>query len=51
AEKALSPNHPDLAFFLYNWAELFKAQGKYAEAEALYVKSHATREKVLGPDH
>ncbi|CAN0282323.1 unnamed protein product, partial [Scytosiphon promiscuus] len=26
-------------------------QGKYAEAEPLYERSQATREKVLGPEH
>lgn len=26
-------------------------QGKYAEAEPLYERSQAIREKVLGPDH
>lgn len=27
------------------------AQGNYAEAERLYKRSQAIREKVLGPDH
>lgn len=26
-------------------------QGKYEEAEALFERSQAAREKVLGPDH
>ena len=26
-------------------------QGKFAEAERLYERSQAIREKVLGPDH
>lgn len=27
------------------------SQGKYAEAEPLYARSQAIREKTLGPDH
>lgn len=30
---------------------LFAMQGKYAEADALYERSQAIREKVLGPEH
>ncbi|CAM9647109.1 unnamed protein product [Laminaria digitata] len=30
---------------------LFHIQGKYAEAEPLYERSHAILEKVLGPEH
>ena len=32
-------------------AELYRAQGRYAEAEPLYKRSLAIREKALGPDH
>ncbi|CAB1109604.1 unnamed protein product [Ectocarpus sp. CCAP 1310/34] len=31
--------------------ELLKAQGKYDDAEQLYERSLAIREKVLGPEH
>jgi len=34
-----------------NLAALYRAQGKYAEAEPLYQRSLAIREKALGPDH
>ncbi|MGH1407888.1 MAG: alpha/beta hydrolase, partial [Rhodomicrobiaceae bacterium] len=36
---------------LNNLAELYSAQGRYAEAEPLYKRSLNIREKALGPDH
>ena len=36
---------------LNNLAELYRAQGLYADAEPLYKRSLATLEKALGPDH
>ena len=50
-EKALGPDHPDVATALNNLAELYESQGRYAEAEPLYKRSLAIREKALGPDH
>ena len=50
-EKALGPDHPDVAQSLNNLAELYQAQGRYAEAEPLYKRALAIREKALGPDH
>ena len=50
AEK-LGPNDPRLAASLNNLAAIYDAQGKYAEAEPLYKRSLAIREKALGPDH
>ncbi len=44
-------NRPDVATALTNQAELFKAQGRYADAEALYQRCLSIREKGLGPDH
>ena len=32
-------------------AALYQAQGRYAEAEPLYQRSLAIREKALGPEH
>jgi tetratricopeptide (TPR) repeat protein len=40
-----------VATSLNNLAALYRAQGKYAEAEPLYQRSLAIREKALGPDH
>ena len=61
AEKALGPEHPPatslnnpehpLATSLNNLALLYGAQGKYAEAEPLYRRALAIREKALGAEH
>jgi tetratricopeptide (TPR) repeat protein len=50
-EKALGANHPDVAASLNNLAELYQAQGRYAEDEPLYKRSLAIKEKAFGPDH
>jgi tetratricopeptide (TPR) repeat protein len=50
-EKALGPEHPDVATSLNNLAELCRAQGKYAEAEPLHQRALGIREKALGPEH
>jgi tetratricopeptide (TPR) repeat protein len=50
-EKALDPDHPDVAQSLNNLAALYWAQGPYAKAEPLLQRSLAIREKALGPDH
>ena len=50
-EKALGPDHPDVAESLNNLAVLYDDQGRYADAEPLYKRSLAIREKALGPDH
>ena len=50
-EKALGPNHPDVAMSLKNLASLYRNQGRYADAEPLYKRSLAIREKALGRDH
>ena len=34
-----------------NLAELYRAQGRYREAELLYQRALALRERVLGPEH
>jgi tetratricopeptide (TPR) repeat protein len=47
-EKALGPNHPDVATSLNNLAELHRTQGQYSKAEPLYKRSLAIFEKVLG---
>ncbi len=51
AEKAMGPNHPDVAQSLNNLGSLYHDQGQYAQAEPLYKRSLAIREKALGPDH
>ena len=50
-EKALGPDHPDVAPSLNNLAALYDPQGQYAQAEPLYKRSQEIREKALGPNH
>jgi len=51
SEKALGPDHPEVATTLNNLAGLYESQGRYDEAEPLYQRSLAIKEKALGPDH
>ncbi len=50
-EKALGPEHPDVGTSLNNLAELYRAQGKYPDAEPLHKRALAIVEKALGPEH
>ena len=50
-EKALGPDHPDVAQSLNNLAAIFIKQRKYAEAEQFAKRSLAIVEKALGPEH
>ncbi|MFH1092201.1 MAG: CHAT domain-containing tetratricopeptide repeat protein [Pseudomonadota bacterium] len=50
-EKALGPEHPDVAESLNNLATLYQATGAYAQAEPLYQRALAIFEKALGPNH
>ena len=50
-EKALGPDHPNVAGSLNNLAGLYNEQGRYADAEPLFKRSLAIYEKALGPDH
>jgi CHAT domain-containing protein/Tfp pilus assembly protein PilF len=50
-EKALGPNHPDVALALNNLAVLYLNQGRYADAEPLYRRALAMKETALGRDH
>ncbi len=40
-----------MAYPLNNLANLYKEQGKYAEAEPLYQRALHIWEQALGPDH
>ncbi len=40
-----------MATSLNNLANLYRAQSHHAQAEPLYQRSLAIREKVLGPEH
>jgi len=50
-EKALGPEHPNLATRLNNLGLLYWNQGKYEEAEPLYQRAITIYEKALGPAH
>ena len=48
----MGPNRPDLTVaHLKSLAELYRANGRNAEAEQLYKRALAIGEKALGPDH
>ena len=42
---------PTWPLSLNNLAGLYRDQGKYAQAEPLYQRALAIREKALGPEH
>ena len=48
-EKTLGPNHPDLADILDNLAGLYKAEGRYSDAEQILKRSMAIRGKTSRP--
>lgn len=43
--------HPDVALTCNNLAALYRAQGRYAEAEPLCLRALQIREAVLGTEH
>jgi tetratricopeptide (TPR) repeat protein len=50
-ERALGPDHPQVATGLNSLAGLYQDQGDYARALPLYERSLAIYERALGPDH
>src|SRR5690242_21521574 len=50
-EQALGPEHPEVAFPLHNLANLYLEQGKYEQAEPLFLHALQIREQTLGPEH
>jgi tetratricopeptide (TPR) repeat protein len=47
-EKALGPDHPDVALALNNLAGLYSAQGRHADAEPLYKWALASTPEQKG---
>lgn len=47
----MGPQHPDLATALGNLALVYHAQGKLVQAESLYRRALAIRERSLGAHH
>jgi len=50
-EKALGPNHLDVAKELSRLAAIYNGLERYAEMEPLYKRALAIRERALGRDH
>jgi CHAT domain-containing protein len=50
-EKALGPDHPDVASSLQNLANFYDYKRDNARAEPLYRRALVIWEKALGPDH
>ena len=50
-EETLGPGHPQVGEGLSNLAELYRAQGRYAEAAAFHKRALAIGEKALGSEH
>jgi tetratricopeptide (TPR) repeat protein len=51
AEAARGPMHPDVASKMVDLAGLYRAQGRYGEAEGLYNRALTIQQKALGPKH
>jgi tetratricopeptide (TPR) repeat protein len=49
--EALGPNHPFTLNSENNLALLYQAEGKYDQAEALYLKALDGRRQLLGPEN
>jgi len=50
-EKALGPEHPDLAATLTNLGVVYRAQARYADAEAALSRALAIQAGSIGPEH
>ena len=47
----LGPEHPDTLTSMDNLASTYRNQGRWTEAEKLFVQVMETRKTVLGPEH
>ena len=50
-KQLLGENHPDYAMSLNNLAALYDSQGKYEEAEPLYIQALELYKQLLGVNH
>jgi hypothetical protein len=50
-QQQLGDDHPAVAQSLHNLAGLYQSQGRYAEAEPLYLQTLAILMEKLGADH
>jgi tetratricopeptide (TPR) repeat protein len=51
SEKALGPNHPNVAATLNNLANVYKSQIRFGEAEEVSKRALAIRQKAFGANH
>jgi Tetratricopeptide repeat len=51
SRRALGPEHPDTLTSMANLASTYRIQGRWAEAEKLFVQVMETSKTVLGPEH
>src|SRR6266542_1220515 len=50
-EKALGPDHPDVAQSLHNLAIIHRLKGDYAKSEPLFQRALDIKEKAFGPEN
>ena len=50
-KKLLGEEHPSVATSLNNLAALYESQGRYTEAEPLFIQALEMWKKLLGPEH
>jgi tetratricopeptide (TPR) repeat protein len=50
-ERALGPDHPNVAASLHNLALVYQAQGRYEAAEPLLQRALELCEQLLGLEH
>eukprot|EP00741_Cyanophora_paradoxa_P005091 tig00000857_g4933.t1 len=50
-QKALGPEHPDVAMSMQNLAVLLQAQGDFKAARPLYERALKIKQQALGPEH
>ncbi len=50
-KRLLGDKHPSVAISLNNLAELYSSQGRYEEAEPLFLQALAIAEQALGENH
>ena len=50
-KRLLGDKHPSVAISLNNLAALYDSQGRYTEAEPLYLQALAIAEQALGENH
>ncbi|TMC16836.1 MAG: tetratricopeptide repeat protein [Chloroflexi bacterium] len=50
-QRAFGDSHPKSAAILGNLAEFYRSQGRYDQAEPLFLQALSVQEHILGPEH